>query len=77
MAKTASAKNDSIRFKLHGETKGAVRYQEVDSDGNEAKEYRIGSLYFRKSQFAKISADYASTGKPAQFLTVTVIADDK
>jgi len=82
MAKTATGvkpANDSIRFKLFGETKGAVRYQEVDSDGKDvdADKARIGSLYFRKSQFAKISGDYASSGKPSEFVSVQVTSEDK
>lgn len=81
MAKaTASAQvNAPIRFKFLNETKGAVRYEEVDNDGKSAEpdKMKIGSLYFRKSQFAKISGDYASTGKPSEFLSVQVTALDK
>jgi len=81
MAKTtASAQvNAPIRFKFLNETKGAVRYQEVDADGKDvdADKARIGSLYFRKSQFAKISGDYASNGTPSEYLSVQVTALDK
>ena len=79
-AATASAQvNAPIRFKFQNETKGAVRYQEVDKDGKEvdAENQRIGSLYFRKAQFAKISGDYASTGTPSEYLSVQVTALDK
>lgn len=61
--------NGTIRFKFLNETKGAVRYQEVDKDGADAPadKQRIGSLYFRKSQFGKVS----ETGFPP-FLVVSV-----
>ena len=77
---TASAQvNAPIRFKFQNETKGAVRYQEVDKDNKEvdADKMHIGTLYFRKSQFAKISGDYASNGTPCEFLSVQVTALDK
>ena len=38
------------RFKLEKETKGAVRYQEVDEKGEpEHMSAKIGSLYIRKT----------------------------
>lgn len=40
-----------IRFRLRNETKGALRYQEVDDRGNEltiGNGARIGTLYIRK-----------------------------
>ena len=79
-AATASAQvNAPIRFKFQNETKGAVRYQEVDKDGVEvpADKMAIGTLYFRKSTFAKISGDFASDGTPSEYLSVQVTALDK
>jgi len=69
MATKTKATNDPIRFKFLNETKGAVRYQEVDKEGADspADKARIGSLYFRKSQFGKVS----ETGFPP-FLVITV-----
>ena len=72
MAKTET-KATPIRFKLFGETKGAVRYQEVDKDGKDvpADKIRVGTLYFRKSQFKATSAvEYP------EILSVTVVAEE-
>ena len=41
-----------VRFKLERETKGAVRYEEVDKSGNKkaiADGATVGTLYLRKS----------------------------
>lgn len=38
-----------LTFKFEKETKGAVRYQEVDPDGQPAFAPKIGTLYVRKS----------------------------
>lgn len=38
-----------LRFEKEKETKGAVRYQEIDPDGKPAFAPQIGSLYIRKS----------------------------
>jgi len=39
-----------VSMVLERETKGAVRYQEVDAAGNPMTEdYKIGTLYIRKS----------------------------
>ena len=56
-----------IYMVLERETKGAVRYQEVDSDGKvkTIEDYTIGTLYVRKS---------ALEGKVPQKLTLTVEA---
>jgi hypothetical protein len=55
-------------FKLDRETKGAVRYQEVDAHGNPETVYHaIGTLYVRKTAFPK------GTAVPAE-VTVTVDA---
>lgn len=43
-----------VRFILERETKGALRYQEVDEKGaviEEADKYTIGTLYLRKHAF--------------------------
>ncbi len=57
------------RFKLEKETKGALRYQEVDEKGEliEQAWARIGTLYLRKSAFERGAAF-------PQFLRVTVDA---
>jgi hypothetical protein len=41
-----------VRFKLEKETKGALRYQEVDDAGKavEQASAKIGTLYMRKSR---------------------------
>lgn len=48
-------------FKLANETKGALKYEEVDKDGNATVEL-MGTLYVRKSAIA---------GKPAN-ITITL-----
>ena len=42
-----------VRFKLEKETKGALRYQEVDEKGEVIEQAwaKIGTLYVRKSAF--------------------------
>ena len=44
-----------IRFKLEKETKGALRYQEVDEKGEVIEQAwaKIGTLYMRKSAFER------------------------
>lgn len=43
-----------IRFKLEKETKGAVRYFEVDEHGNAAEAWaKVGTLYVRKTAFER------------------------
>jgi hypothetical protein len=46
------------RFKLEKETKGAVRYQEVDDKGEIVEQAwaKIGTLYVRKSAFERGTA---------------------
>jgi hypothetical protein len=46
------------RFKLEKETKGAVRYQEVDDKGEVVEQTwaMIGTLYVRKSAFERGAA---------------------
>jgi late competence protein required for DNA uptake (superfamily II DNA/RNA helicase) len=42
------------RFKLEAETKGAVRYQEVNDKGEpEQMREKIGALYIRKTAFER------------------------
>ena len=45
--------NITAKFVLERETKGAVRYQEVDASGNplEMTAAKIGTLYIRKITF--------------------------
>jgi hypothetical protein len=54
-----------LRFTMLKETKGAIRYQEVDSSGRpiELEAATIGTLYVRKSAIA---------GPIPQTLTITV-----
>jgi hypothetical protein len=44
-----------LRFKLEKETKGALRYQEVDDKGEVIEQAwaKIGALYIRKSTFER------------------------
>lgn len=51
----------TAKFKLANETKGALKYEEIDAAGNPTVEV-MGTLYLRKSAVA---------GKP-QFLTATI-----
>jgi hypothetical protein len=46
------------RFKLEKETKGAVRYQEIDDKGEIVEQAwaKIGTLYVRKSAFERGTA---------------------
>jgi hypothetical protein len=45
----------AVRFKLEKETRGALRYQEVDENGEVIEQTwaTIGSLYVRKSAFER------------------------
>ena len=47
-----------VRFKLEKETKGALRYQEVDEKGEVIEQAwaKIGTLYIRKSAFERGAA---------------------
>jgi hypothetical protein len=56
-----------VRFKLEKETKGALRYQEIDDKGEVVEQAwaKIGTLYLRKSAFERGAAF-------PQFLRVTV-----
>jgi hypothetical protein len=59
-----------VRFKLEKETKGALRYQEVDDKGEVIEQAwaKIGTLYMRKSAFERSAAFL-------QMLRVTVETD--
>lgn len=47
----------TAKFKLDRETKGAVRYQEVDDQGNPETVYHsVGTLYVRKTAFPRGTA---------------------
>lgn len=52
-----------LRFEFEKETKGAVRYQEVDAPGKPAFAAKVGSLYMRKT---------ALPGSIPQALNVTI-----
>jgi hypothetical protein len=60
-----------VRFKLEKETKGALRYQEVDEKGDVIEQAwaKIGTLYMRKSAFER------GTAWP-QKLRVTIDTDE-
>ena len=46
-----------VRFKLEKETKGALRYQEVDEKGEVIEQAwaKIGTLYLRKSALSDVA----------------------
>ena len=52
----------TLTFALEKETPGAIRYLEVDKNGDKAKPFMVGTLYLRKDQV---------DGTPAK-VTVTV-----
>ena len=58
--------NHILRFIVEKETKGAVRYKEVDIDGADAFAPAVGTLYVRKSAMP--------SGKIPQELSVTITA---
>lgn len=58
--------NITLHFKAEKETKGAVRYAEVDANGAPAFAPQIGTLYVRKSAM--------TAGAVPQMLTVVVTA---
>lgn len=58
--------NSTLRFTIEKETKGAVRYKEVDESGNDAFAPEIGTLYVRKS---------AMPGGLVRNLTVTIAGE--
>jgi len=72
--KSTESDQNVIRFAFLNETKGALRFQEVDTSGNEvpADKMKIGSLYFRKATFGKMSAEYASNGTIPKVLVARI-----
>ena len=63
-----------LHFKLDNVTKGAVRYQEINDQGQalEGDDGHVCTMYFRKAKLGSISPTWASTGEPPKFLTVIV-----
>lgn len=67
----SSHKTFNIEFAIERETKGAVRYNEVDDDGNPISFDEgavIGTIYLRKSQLGgtvpeKLSVTIVTSGK--------------
>jgi hypothetical protein len=55
----------TLHFAVEKETKGAVRYKEVNADGTDVFDAKIGTLYVRKS---------AMPGRVVQSLTLNVKA---
>jgi hypothetical protein len=55
----------TLHFAVEKETKGAVRFKEVNADGSDVFDAKIGTLYVRKS---------AMPGKVVPKLTITVKA---
>ncbi len=53
----------TLHFAFEKETKGAVRYKEVDAEGKDAFDAKIGTVYVRKS---------ALPGKIVQKFTMTL-----
>ena len=53
----------TLHFAVEKETKGAVRYKEVNADGTDVFDAKIGTLYVRKS---------AMPGRVVDKLEVTV-----
>jgi len=47
--RTRSMNSLKLQFALEKETKGAVRYQELDVNGGVAATFHIGNLYLRKT----------------------------
>lgn len=56
--------NTTLKFIVEKETKGAVRYQEVDANNTPAFAPQVGTLYVRKSAMPG--------GKIPKALTVTI-----
>lgn len=55
-----------LNFAVEKETKGAVRYKEVNPDGTDVFDAKIGTLYMRKS---------AMPGRVVKNLTIHVTAE--
>lgn len=76
---TKTKTNGAIRFAFLNETKGALRFEEIGTDGKPVPmdKARVGSLYFRKGRFGELSEDYASKGKAPAIVSVTVECADE
>lgn len=63
--------NKTLTFALVKETKGAVRYYEVDADGNPVQmaDAHVGTLYLRKSSLP--------AGRIPRAITVTINEDPR
>lgn len=72
MAKKAQNMGNStvtVNFVLERETKGAVRYQEVDANGNvivDPLAVAVGTIYFRKSGLVAAGIWKAGTNLPSK-----------
>jgi hypothetical protein len=75
----AQSADKTVRFAFVKETPGALRFEEVDTDGKLVlmDKARIGPLYFRKARFGELSADWASEGKPPALVVITIACADK
>lgn len=61
--------NMTVKFQRKNETKGAVRYEEIDPKGAvmEMAESQVGTLYIRKNALALPFPDFLTvTIKPGQ-----------
>jgi len=78
MAKATAPKANANRvtFAFLNETKGALRFEEVGTDGKPVPMDKavVGSLYFRKTRFGEVSASWASEGKPPALIVLTIEA---
>ena len=71
------SKSNSITFAFVAETKGALRFAEIDAKGREVEmaDARIGTLYFRKARFGELNAEWASNGTAPKTITITIQED--
>jgi hypothetical protein len=79
MATKAKPVDQTVRFAYLSQTPGAVRFEEVGTDGKPVPmdKARVGSLYFRKARFGELSAQWASDGTPPALVVITVQCADK
>lgn len=66
-----------ISFIFVAETKGALRYAEINDAGQivENDKARVGTLYFRKTRFGELSAKWASEGAAPKVIQIAVIEE--
>lgn len=59
----------AVRFRFKNETPGAVRYEEINKDGDVVKgdKVKVGSLYLKKTAFGD--------AKPPKRLKITIRED--